>query len=64
MPLPTNLHRLIMEEVRANVDKYWDHMTSFQMMRLSVLDFIVPFDSSDLEVGQTSRVVSISVKNY
>lgn len=47
-----------MEEVRANVDQYWDRMTTFQMMSLSVVDYIVPFD----EASQHLRAVSID--NY
>lgn len=56
MPLPTNLHRFIMELVRQNIDQYWDNMTTFQMMSLSVIDFIVPFNT-ELESGQSSRGV-------
>lgn len=59
--MPSSLHRLIIEEVHANIDQYWDHIASIQMMSLSVLDYIVPFNSSEFEVGQTSRVVSINV---
>lgn len=58
MPLPTNLHLLIMDELRANIDQYWERMTNFQMMSLSVVDYIVPFD----EAAQLLRAVSID--NY
>lgn len=57
MPIPVNLHRVIMEEVRANVDKYWDHIATYQMIGYSVLNYIVPFNPRELEIGQTSRVV-------
>lgn len=56
MPLPTNLHLLIMDELRANIDQYWERMTTFQMMSLSVVDYIVPFD----EAAQLLRAVSIN----
>lgn len=46
LPLPTNLHLLIMDELRANIDQYWERMTTFQMMSLSVVDYIVPFDET------------------
>ncbi|KAL4122331.1 hypothetical protein QTP88_014681 [Uroleucon formosanum] len=46
LPLPTNLHLLIMDELRANIDQYWERMTTFQMMSLSVVDYIVPFDEA------------------
>lgn len=45
-----------MDQVRQNIDQYWDNMTTFQIMSLSVVDFIVPFNS-DFEGGQTSRMV-------
>ncbi|XP_022176814.1 large proline-rich protein bag6-A isoform X1 [Myzus persicae] len=46
LPLPSNLHILIMDELRANIDQYWERMTTFQMMSLSVVDYIVPFDEA------------------
>lgn len=59
MPLPPNLHQVIMDEIRLNVDQYWNNMASSFRMGFPVVDFIVPFDSNEFEVGQTSRVVSI-----
>jgi len=47
-----------MDELRANIDQYWERMTNFQMMSLSVVDYIVPFD----EAAQLLRAVSID--NY
>jgi len=44
-----------MDELRANIDQYWERMTTFQMMSLSVVDYIVPFD----ETAQLLRAVSI-----
>uniref|UniRef100_A0A2S2PR33 Large proline-rich protein BAG6 n=1 Tax=Schizaphis graminum TaxID=13262 RepID=A0A2S2PR33_SCHGA len=35
-----------MEEVRANIDRYWERMTTFEMMSLSVVDYVVPFDET------------------
>lgn len=47
-----------MNQVGMNVDHYWDNMTTFQMMSLPVVDYIVPYNS-ELNGGQTSRVVRI-----
>jgi len=58
LPLPTNLHRLVLDEVRLNLDHYWDNM----MMSGSIVDYIVPFNSNEFEVGQTSRVVIIYIE--
>lgn len=60
MPLPSNLHRLIMDEVRANIDRYWEKMTTFDMISLSVVDYIVSFD----ENAQILREVSIDFYLY
>ncbi|CAH1726122.1 large proline-rich protein bag6-B isoform X2 [Aphis gossypii] len=46
LPLPPNLHHLIMDEIRANIDRYWERMTTFDMMSLSVVDYVVPFDEN------------------
>lgn len=45
-----------MDELRANIDQYWERMTTFQMMSLSVVDYIVPFD----EAAQLLRAVCIN----
>jgi len=45
-----------MEGLRANIDYYWERMTSFQMMSLSVVEYIVPFDEAAL---RALRAVSI-----
>jgi hypothetical protein len=58
MPLPANLHRFLVHEVRANIDQYWDIMASFPMMSLSIIDYIVP-SNTQFEGGSTSSVVSI-----
>lgn len=60
LPLPSNLHRLIMDEVRANIDRYWERMTTFEMMSLSVVDYVVPFN----ENAQILREVSIDFYLY
>jgi len=44
-----------MDELRANIDQYWERMTTFQIMSLSLVDYIVPFD----EASQNLRAVSI-----
>jgi hypothetical protein len=54
LPLPTNVHLLIMEELRANIDQYWERMTTFQMMSLSVVDYIVPFDEAAQRLRATN----------
>jgi len=43
-----------MEELRANIDQYWDRMTNFEMS-LSVVNYIVPFE----DAAQLERAVSI-----
>lgn len=60
MPLPTNLQNAIMDHVRMNIDKYWNIIASLQMIRLSAVDYIVPY-SNETESGQTSRTVSINI---
>lgn len=59
LPLPLNLHRIIMDEVRTNIDRYWIHMSSNQMLSLSAVDHIVPYNTDEFEVGQTSRVATL-----
>jgi len=46
-----------MDEVRANIDRYWERMTTFEMMSLSVVDYVVPFD----ETAQILREVSTDI---
>lgn len=60
LPLPPNLHEMIINEVRLNIDLYWDNMASSFQMGFPVVDFVVPFDSNEFEAAQTSRVVSIN----
>lgn len=65
MPLPTNLNILVMEGLRANIDYYWERMTSFQMMSLSVVEYIVPFDEAALRALRTVSIETYCVfKNY
>jgi len=47
-----------MDEIRGNIDRYWEIMTNDQMMSLSVVDYIVPFD----ETAEILRAVSIDTK--
>jgi len=49
-----------MDEVRANIDRYWERMTTFDMMSLSVVDYVVQFD----ENAQILREVSIDFYLY
>ncbi|VVC43920.1 Hypothetical protein CINCED_3A020784 [Cinara cedri] len=56
LPLPTHLHQIIMDEVRLNVDLYWDTMANNLQIGFPVVDFIVPFDSNEFDAAQTSRV--------
>jgi len=58
MPLPANLHRFLVHEVRANIDQYWDIMASFPMMSLSIIDYIVP-SNTQFEGGNTSSVIDV-----
>ncbi|XP_025206155.1 large proline-rich protein bag6-B isoform X2 [Melanaphis sacchari] len=45
-PLPMDLHRIIMGEIHANIDRYWDRMNTIEIVNLSVDDYIVPFDET------------------
>lgn len=47
-----------MDQVRLNIDKYWNIIASLQMIRLSAVDYIVP-NSNETQDGQTSSTVSI-----
>lgn len=47
-----------MNEVRANIDQYWILMSNNQM-GLYAVDFVVPNNTGELEVGQTSRVANL-----
>lgn len=49
-----------MDEIRANIDRYWERMTTFDMMSLSVVDYVVPFD----ENAPILREVSIDFYLY
>lgn len=59
MPIPAHLHRFLANEVRMNIDQYWNIMASI-MMGLSVIDYIVPANTV-YEGGNSSRVVSIYI---
>lgn len=51
-----------MDEIRVNVDLYWDTMANNFQMGLPVVDFVVPLNSNELvETPQTSRVVCINI---
>lgn len=56
-----------MNEVRTNIDQYWILMSNNQMLGLYAIDYVVPYNTGELEVGQTSRgatLVCISILIY
>lgn len=57
-PFPSNIQRVILDEAREHVDRYWDAINSYQMSITSVCNYIVPVRASGSQVGQTSRVSS------
>lgn len=62
LPLPRPLLRVLMDEVRLNVDRYWDSISNLQMMNY-VVDYVVN-DGPEVGLGQTSRVVRLIVFVY
>lgn len=58
MPLPAQLHRSLVQEVRLNIDQYWDNISSVRTVNQTSVEYIITTDSPYGEL-LPPRVVSI-----
>ncbi|XP_050542596.1 large proline-rich protein bag6-A isoform X2 [Daktulosphaira vitifoliae] len=65
LPLPTNLQNLIMNNVRINIDRYWDAINDYQISIASVCNYIVPASASSSQPNeeQSSNSNSVDISN-
>ncbi|XP_050431835.1 large proline-rich protein BAG6 isoform X2 [Adelges cooleyi] len=53
LPLPVNLQRLVMNNARLNIDRYWEAISDFNISVASICNYIVPSSGSSSQAQPT-----------